>query len=139
MEAVNGVAADTGGGNGSDGITRGSSGPPAPSPLTGCYLLIVIGEPHSKEHADIILQRIAKGERPLTVSTPSRQGFRILANFSRLGLFRIDCEMGVGTSVHCDDNGADGDADRSMIVPGRQVHVADKPQFYPFFLINVVD
>lgn len=46
MEAVNGV---------------GESGPPPPSPLTGCYLLIVIGEPHSQEHKDIILQRVAKG------------------------------------------------------------------------------
>jgi hypothetical protein len=35
--------------------------PPPPSPLSGCYLLIVIGEPHSPEHKDIILQRIAKG------------------------------------------------------------------------------
>lgn len=48
MEAVNGVQ-DTG-------------GPPPPSPLTGCYLLIVIGEPHSQEHKNIILQRIAKGK-----------------------------------------------------------------------------
>lgn len=40
-------------------------GPPPPSPLTGCYLLIVIGEPHVQEHKDIILHRIAKGERPL--------------------------------------------------------------------------
>lgn len=36
-------------------------GPPPPSPLTGCYLLIVVGEPHSGEHKDIILQRIVKG------------------------------------------------------------------------------
>lgn len=35
--------------------------PPPPSPVTGCYLLIVVGEPHSDEHKDIILQRIAKG------------------------------------------------------------------------------
>jgi hypothetical protein len=34
---------------------------PPPSPLSGCYLLIVIGEPHSQEHKEIILQRIAKG------------------------------------------------------------------------------
>lgn len=32
-----------------------------PSPLTGCYLLIVLGEPHSQEHKDIILQRLIKG------------------------------------------------------------------------------
>lgn len=53
MEAVNGV---------SDG-DKGA--PPPPSPLTGCYLLIVVGEPHCNEHKDIILQRVAKGERPL--------------------------------------------------------------------------
>ncbi|XP_008201097.2 microtubule-associated protein futsch [Tribolium castaneum] len=49
MEAVNGVS------EGDKG------GPPPPSPLTGCYLLIVIGEPHCNEHKDIILQRVAKG------------------------------------------------------------------------------
>lgn len=32
-----------------------------PSPLTGCYLLIILGEPHSEEHKDIILQRLVKG------------------------------------------------------------------------------
>lgn len=32
-----------------------------PSPLTGCYLLIILGEPHSREHKDIILQRLLKG------------------------------------------------------------------------------
>lgn len=36
-------------------------GQPPPSPLTGCYLLIVIGEPHNEQHKDIILQRVAKG------------------------------------------------------------------------------
>ncbi|XP_058061145.1 microtubule-associated protein futsch [Anopheles bellator] len=45
----------------------GSDGPPSilgvgpPSPLTGCYLLIIIGEPHSQDHKDIILQRLIKG------------------------------------------------------------------------------
>lgn len=33
-----------------------------PSPLTGCYLLIILGEPHSQEHKDIILQRLIKGK-----------------------------------------------------------------------------
>lgn len=33
-----------------------------PSPLTGCYLLIVIGEPYSLEHKDIILQKLLKGK-----------------------------------------------------------------------------
>jgi hypothetical protein len=35
--------------------------PPAPSPLSGGYLLIVIGEPHCEEHTQLILQRLAKG------------------------------------------------------------------------------
>lgn len=38
------------------------SGVGPPSPLTGCYLLIIIGEPNSAEHKDIILQRLIKGE-----------------------------------------------------------------------------
>lgn len=33
-----------------------------PSPLTGCYLLIVIGEPYSQEHKDVILQKLLKGK-----------------------------------------------------------------------------
>lgn len=33
-----------------------------PSPLTGCYLLIIIGEPHSQDHKDIIVQRLIKGK-----------------------------------------------------------------------------
>lgn len=33
-----------------------------PSPLTGCYLLIVIGDPYSHEHKDIILQKLLKGK-----------------------------------------------------------------------------
>lgn len=46
-----------------------SDGPPSiigvgpPSPLTGCYLLIIVGEPHSQDHKDIILQRLIKGKR----------------------------------------------------------------------------
>ncbi|XP_059479551.1 microtubule-associated protein futsch [Neocloeon triangulifer] len=38
-----------------------SGPPPAPSPLSGGYLLIILGEPHCDEHKDIILQRLAKG------------------------------------------------------------------------------
>lgn len=33
-----------------------------PSPLTGCYLLIVIGEPYTVEHKDIIIQKLLKGK-----------------------------------------------------------------------------
>lgn len=45
------------------GLEAAHSGPPpAPSPLSGGYLLIILGEPHCEEHKDIILQRLAKGE-----------------------------------------------------------------------------
>lgn len=39
-----------------------------PSPLTGCYLLIVIGEPYSHDHKDIILQKLLKGEFDVTLT-----------------------------------------------------------------------
>ncbi|XP_030756880.1 microtubule-associated protein futsch [Sitophilus oryzae] len=42
-------------------VVEEKGAPPPPSPLTGCYLLVVVGEPHTEEHKDIILQRIAKG------------------------------------------------------------------------------
>ncbi|KAG6452093.1 hypothetical protein O3G_MSEX007457 [Manduca sexta] len=41
--------------------TEVSTSVPPPSPLTGCYLLAVIGEPHTHEHKEIILQRLVKG------------------------------------------------------------------------------
>lgn len=46
-----------------DGGPSSMMGMGPPSPLTGCYLLIVLGEPHSTEHKDIILQRLLKGTR----------------------------------------------------------------------------
>lgn len=42
--------------------TEVSASVPPPSPLTGCYLLAVIGEPHTQEHKEIILQRLVKGK-----------------------------------------------------------------------------
>ncbi|OWR42685.1 hypothetical protein KGM_205603 [Danaus plexippus plexippus] len=42
--------------------TEVSASVPPPSPLTGCYLLAVIGEPHTHEHKEIILQRLVKGQ-----------------------------------------------------------------------------
>lgn len=52
-----------------------SSGPPSlglaigpPSPLTGCYLLIVIGEPYTQEHKGIILQKLVKGKSSSSTS-----------------------------------------------------------------------
>ncbi|CAH2049644.1 unnamed protein product, partial [Iphiclides podalirius] len=63
--------------------TEVSASVPPPSPLTGCYLLAVIGEPHTHEHKEIILQRLVKGEwsapapsmpphPPLTAVKPAR-------------------------------------------------------------------
>ncbi|KAJ6635512.1 Microtubule-associated protein futsch, partial [Pseudolycoriella hygida] len=48
---------------GQNGDTEPSSlvGMGPPSPLTGCYLLVILGEPHSTEHKDIILQKLVKG------------------------------------------------------------------------------
>ncbi|TMW51318.1 hypothetical protein DOY81_003597 [Sarcophaga bullata] len=46
-------------GGGPSSLVGGMVGPP--SPLTGCYLLIILGEPHSEEHKDNILQHLLKG------------------------------------------------------------------------------
>jgi hypothetical protein len=35
--------------------------PPQLSPLSGAYLLIVVGEPFSEEHKQLILQKIRQG------------------------------------------------------------------------------
>lgn len=51
------VESDMGTGDGPSSLV--GVGPP--SPLTGCYLLIIIGEPHSQGHQDVILQRVLKG------------------------------------------------------------------------------
>lgn len=56
--APNVLDSDTGTGDGPSSLV--GFGPP--SPLTGCYLLIIVGEPHSDGHKDIILQRLLKGE-----------------------------------------------------------------------------
>lgn len=67
---------DGGGGGGStsgteqigDTPTPTSSGPqqqqqhPPPSPLSGCYLLVVLPEPHTTQDKDLILNRLAKGK-----------------------------------------------------------------------------
>lgn len=44
----------------SSNIENGT-GPSANSPLIGGYLLIIIDEPHSQEHKDLILQKVSKG------------------------------------------------------------------------------
>ncbi|CAG9116632.1 unnamed protein product [Plutella xylostella] len=53
--------------------TELSASVPPPSPLTGCYLLAVIGEPHTAQHKEIILQRLVKAQnRKLLVIGPSQ-------------------------------------------------------------------
>ncbi|XP_037050121.1 microtubule-associated protein futsch [Bradysia coprophila] len=52
---------ENGGQNGDNTEPSSLVGMGPPSPLTGSYLLIIIGEPHSAEHKDIILQRLVKG------------------------------------------------------------------------------
>lgn len=42
------------------GIQTGIQHPP-PSPLSGCYLLVVLPEPHTAQHKDLIVNRLAKG------------------------------------------------------------------------------
>lgn len=58
-----------------------------PSPLTGCYLLIVIGEPHSAEHKDTILQRLLKGK---LVSAISKNNYFIKNNTYKPFLCLLD-------------------------------------------------
>lgn len=41
---------------------------PPPSPLSGCYLLVVLPEPHTAQHKDLILNRLAKGKSNNTFS-----------------------------------------------------------------------
>jgi hypothetical protein len=70
-------------------LTDGGDGPLSlnlavgpPSPLTGCYLLIVVGEPFSNEHKDIIVQRILKGE--LEINFNMEKFFRSFMAHKRL-------------------------------------------------------
>ena len=43
----------------------GAGAPPQPqlSPLSGAYLLIVVGEPFSEEHKKLILQKLQQGRK----------------------------------------------------------------------------
>lgn len=34
-----------------------------PSPLTGCYLLIIVGEPHSEEAKRVIIEQLKQGKQ----------------------------------------------------------------------------
>ncbi|KAJ0175344.1 hypothetical protein K1T71_009485 [Dendrolimus kikuchii] len=60
--------------------TEVSASVPPPSPLTGCYLLAVIGEPHTHEHKEIILQRLVKGRESGLRNVPGM--YRRLTFFS---------------------------------------------------------
>jgi len=58
---------------------------PPPSPLSGCYLLVVLPEPHTVQHKDLILNRLAKGK---SVNDPSARTNRHspIANWSARSL-----------------------------------------------------
>jgi len=58
---------------------------PPPSPLSGCYLLVVLPEPHTAQHKDLILNRLAKGK---SVNDPSARTNRHspIANWSARSL-----------------------------------------------------
>lgn len=62
MGDPSGPIEENGGQNGGGDTEPSSLGMGPPSPLTGSYLLIILGEPHSAEHKDIILQRLVKGK-----------------------------------------------------------------------------
>lgn len=53
---------------------------PPPSPLSGCYLLVVLPEPHTAQHKDLILNRLAKGETSL-FSCDRKSKFRKVFRF----------------------------------------------------------
>lgn len=62
-------------GGGASSLAGGIVGPP--SPLTGCYLLIVMGEPHSEEHKDNILQHLLKGKCYVLRATRTQHNINI--------------------------------------------------------------
>ncbi|XP_046626020.1 microtubule-associated protein futsch [Neodiprion virginianus] len=61
-EGGGGGGESTPGGDQSAGTTQtGAQIHPPPSPLSGCYLLVVLPEPHTAQHKDLIINRLAKG------------------------------------------------------------------------------
>lgn len=50
---------------------------PPPSPLSGCYLLVVLPEPHTAQHKDLILNRLAKGKSNFLIGIVYRLFFAI--------------------------------------------------------------
>lgn len=69
--------------------TEVSASVPPPSPLTGCYLLAVIGEPHTDEHKEIILQRLVKGKSRSNVTVTAVRSPRGIPTFT--GSFLESC------------------------------------------------
>ena len=45
-------------------VMAAPSGEAGGSPLSGCYLLLVLSEPHRADHRPLILQRVVKGGFP---------------------------------------------------------------------------
>lgn len=43
-------------------MTPGPHQHPPPSPLSGCYLLVVLPEPHAAQHKPFILDRLTEGK-----------------------------------------------------------------------------
>ena len=63
-------------------VPQQAPAPPQLSPLSGAYLLIVVGEPFSEEHKKLILQKLQQGKRGSlcergVLSTQSREVFRL--------------------------------------------------------------
>lgn len=61
-----------------------------PSPLTGCYILIILGEPHSDEHKDIILQRLLKGKLTQSITDILWRLFVAFDKSARLLEYEVD-------------------------------------------------
>ena len=68
---------------------------PPLSPLTGCYLLIVIGEPHSERHKEIILQKIAKGKMKIFFTLHEKGKARERESEKKIKLFKTGYFMGL--------------------------------------------
>jgi hypothetical protein len=67
-----------------------SSATSAFSPLSGGYLLIVLSEPHSEQHKQVLLEHLAKGQ----FQSFSLLLFNILAlNFTYLLLDKVNCDI----------------------------------------------
>lgn len=67
-----------------------SSATSAFSPLSGGYLLIVLSEPHSEQHKQVLLEHLAKGQ----FQSFFFYYYSILAlNFTYLLLDKVNCDI----------------------------------------------